>query len=133
MSAEKVCGVDVWTLELPYSKPPLSMNDRIHWRARARITQHLRASAFYLARNASVPVGCRHATVCLHYRPRDNRRRDADNLMPVLKAACDGLVDHGLVADDTPELMSKLMPVIHKAEKGREGALWLTITIGDPQ
>lgn len=124
-----------WTyaLDLGYSKPPLSMNDRKHHMARARITREIRTKTAFLAKSEKVPTGCEHARVGLHYRPRDRRRRDADNLMPILKAACDGLVDHGLVADDTPELMSKLMPVIHPAEKGRPGALWLTITIGDPQ
>lgn len=125
--------VDSYTLELPYSKPPLSMNDRMHWRKKNGLTQHIRGTTAALARAAKLATGCKHVTVCLHYRPRDKRRRDADNLMPVLKAACDGLVDHGLVADDTPDLMSKLMPVIHPAEKGLDGSMWLTITIGDPQ
>lgn len=39
-------------------------------------------------------------------------RRDADNIVSTLKAACDGLVDAGIVPDDTPGLMAKLMPVI---------------------
>lgn len=123
-------SVDI-VLELPYEKPPLSMNDRLHWRKKAAITASIREVTHTLARQAKVPTGRGRVTVCLHYRPRDNRRRDADNLMPVLKAACDGLVDYGLTADDTPELMQKLMPVIHAAKKGRPGSLWLTI--GDPQ
>lgn len=118
-------------LELPYQKPPLSMNDRKHHMARARITRQIRSTTAWLAKQANVPIGLEHVAVCLHYRPRDRRVRDADNLMPVLKAACDGLVDYGLTADDTPELMQKLMPIIHPAEKGRPGSLWLTI--GDPQ
>lgn len=124
-------GTHVYTLDLPYEKPTLSMNDRLHWREKAKRTQHIRATVHALARKAKVPTGRASVEVRLHYRPRDNRRRDADNLMPVLKAACDGLVDAGLVADDTPELMQKLMPVIHPAEKGCPGALWLTI--GVPQ
>ncbi|MFD6677527.1 hypothetical protein ACFWDA_24600 [Rhodococcus zopfii] len=114
-------------LELPYQNPPLSMNDRKHHMARARITRQIRSTTAWLAKQAKVPIGLEHATVCLHYRPRDRRVRDADNLMPVLKAACDGLVDYGLTADDTPELMQKLMPVIHEAEKGMPGKMWLEI------
>lgn len=124
-------GSHVYTLDLPYEKPPLSMNDRKHHMARARITRQIRSTTAWLAKEAKVPTGRDHVEVRLHYRPRENRRRDADNLMPVLKAACDGLVDAGLVDDDTPELMHKLMPVIHPAEKGCPGALWLTI--GVPQ
>ncbi|WP_232333365.1 hypothetical protein [Rhodococcus sp. p52] len=133
MSVEKVCGVEVFTLALPYTSPPLSMNDRKHYMARARLTRQIRSTTAWLAKQQKGPTGLELAAVCLHYRPRDNRRRDSDNLMPVLKAACDGLVDHGLVPDDTPQFMTKAMPVIHPAEKGSEGSLWLTISIGDSQ
>lgn len=122
-----------YTLDLGYTSVPLSMNSRKHHMVRSRITKQIRTTAWALAKDAKLPTGCAHVTVGLHYRPRDNRRRDADNLMPVLKAACDGLVDAGLTADDTPQFMSKLMPVIHPTEKGRPGSLWLTITIGEPQ
>ena len=114
-------------LELPYSKPPLSMNDRQHWAVKARITAGVRTSTARLAKAARVPTGLAHVTVTLCYRPKANRKRDADNLVPVLKACCDGLVDHGLTVDDTPDLMTKAMPVIHPAVKGQPPALWLEI------
>ncbi len=117
------------TLDLGFDSVPLSMNSRMHWREEARIKKQIRTTAWLLAKQSKIPTDCDHITVCLHYRPKNNRRRDSDNLMPVLKAACDGLVDAGLVADDTPDLMTKLMPVIHPVEKGRGGALWLTIEI----
>ncbi|QOH58941.1 hypothetical protein C6Y44_04080 [Rhodococcus rhodochrous] len=109
------------------------MNSRMHWSKSSRITKQIRTTAWLLAKQSTIPTGCAHLTVGLHYRPKDRRRRDADNLLPVLKAACDGLVDAGLVPDDTPDLMTKLMPVIHAVEKGRGGALWLTIEIGETQ
>jgi Holliday junction resolvase RusA-like endonuclease len=43
---------------------------------------------------------------------KDRRRRDAENPVSTLKALCDGLVDAGIVPDDTPEFMVKHMPVI---------------------
>ncbi|MGC0364784.1 crossover junction endodeoxyribonuclease RusA [Rhodococcus sp. 27YEA15] len=115
------------TIRLPYEKPPLSMNDRQHWAVKARITAGVRRSTQRLAKAAHAPVGLECVAVTLHYRPRDNRRRDTDNLMPVLKACCDGLVDHGITADDTPDLMTKHMPVIHPAVKGTPPALWLEL------
>lgn len=118
-----------YTLDLGFDSVPLSMNSRMHWGKSSRITRQIRTTAWLLAKQAKIPTGADHITVCLHYRPKNNRRRDSDNLMPVLKAACDGLVDADLVTDDTPDLMTKLMPVIHPAEKGRSGALWLTIEI----
>lgn len=114
-------------IDLPYDKPPLSMNDRQHWAMKARITAGVRRSTKRLAKAAQAPTGLEHAAVTLHYRPRDNRRRDTDNLVPVLKACCDGLVDHGLTTDDTPDLMTKAMPVIHESIKGSRPALWLEI------
>lgn len=117
-----------YTLRFDWTKPPMSMNDRTHWRAKAATVARVRNTTHLLAKAARIPTSQARATVTLHYRPRDNRRRDADNLIPVLKAACDGLVDFGLTADDTPDLMTKTMPVIHPAQKGTDGALWLTIT-----
>ncbi|MDV6271088.1 RusA family crossover junction endodeoxyribonuclease [Rhodococcus globerulus] len=119
-------------IDLPYSKPPLSMNDRKHYHAKARIIAKLRKEARLLAKAASVPTGLANPSVTLHYQPRDNRRRDADNLVPILKACCDGLVDHGITTDDTPDLMTKHMPVIHQATKGTPAALWLEIEWANP-
>lgn len=122
-----------YTLDLGYTSVPLSMNSRMHWSKSSRITKQIRRTAWALAKQQKLPTDCTHVTVCLHYRPKDRRRRDEDNPLPVLKAACDGLVDADLVPDDTPQYMAKLMPVIHPAEKGQPGSLWLTITIGEPQ
>ncbi len=117
----------LYILDLDCTEAPLSLNKRMHWAPKSRITREIRTKAWLLAKQAKVPTGCDHVTVCLHYRPKDRRKRDEDNLVPVLKAACDGLVDAGIVPDDTPQFMQKLMPVIHPAEKGRDGSLWLTI------
>jgi crossover junction endodeoxyribonuclease RusA len=100
-----------WTTRVGvYTKPPLSLNDRTHWRVKAKHTADIRAWIREWAWH-HVPA-CSVTDVTLHYVPRDARRRDADNLVPILKACCDGLVDAGVVPDDTPELMRKHMPVI---------------------
>ncbi|MFC9768634.1 hypothetical protein [Rhodococcus jostii] len=113
------------TIELPWATPPMSMNDRMHWARKAGITKGIRDTTHVLVQH--LPKSG-HITIGLHYRPRDDRRRDVDNLMPVLKACADGVVDAGLVADDTPEFMTKHMPVIHPAVKGEPGRMWLEIT-----
>jgi crossover junction endodeoxyribonuclease RusA len=115
-------------IKLPWTTPPLSMNDRKHFMARARLTRQIRDTTHVLVKH--LPKS-EHITIGLHYRPRDNRRRDVDNLMPVLKACADGVVDAGLVADDTPDLMTKRMPVIHPAVKGEPGEMWLEIRTED--
>lgn len=117
-------------IALSFSKPPLSANQRLHWAKRATITKQVRQEAAWRARSKKLPA-MRACQVTLHYRPRDNRRRDADNLVPTLKALCDGLVDAGLVPDDTPNYMMKHMPVIHPAERGKQGIMWLEINRKD--
>jgi crossover junction endodeoxyribonuclease RusA len=100
-----------WVLVLPYEAPPLTENQRLNRYDRARRVKTLRGTTGMLARAAHIPAlgRCR---VTLTWFVRTTHRRDADNVVPTLKAACDGLVDAGVVADDTPDLMAKLMPVI---------------------
>lgn len=93
---------DSWTLRVGhYTTPPLSLNDRLHWRVKAKITaevrEYVKQSAWY-----NVPA-CERILVELHYVPRDRRRRDRDNLVATLKPCLDGLVSAGVVADDAPE------------------------------
>lgn len=116
-----------YTIVLPWKRPLLSMNDRMHWAQKARLTRQVRDTTRLLA--WGLPRGLERIEITLHYRPIDNRRRDTDNLTPVLKACADGVVDAGVVADDTPQYMTKHMSVIHTADKGRPASMWLTITI----
>lgn len=127
---------EVFEVEVPLlaGRPLLTGNDRKHWRSRATRTRRIRLGVYYEARRAHIPPAG-HITVQLHYRPPDNRRRDADNLWPCLKAACDALargprrdwVGLEIVPDDTPEHMTKLAPIIHPANG--EPRMWLTVEI----
>lgn len=102
----------VW---LPYTRPPLSLNQRQHWSAKRRIVREVRDfTALHLQAMRLEPVS--HIRVTLHYVPRDKRRRDSDNLVATLKPILDGIVDSGLVADDSPEYVTSVMPVIDKPD-----------------
>ena len=130
----------VYTLNVPmiHSKsgpvPPLTANARLHHMVRAQRTRMIRQRVHDAARAAGIPKAT-HLTVTLHYAPGDNRRRDADNLVPTLKAACDALargkrrdwVGLELVPDDTPDHMTKNMPVIHPGPGERR--LWLEVEV----
>ena len=123
---------------LPWSKPPLSLNDRGHHMARARKVADVRRAVYLMARAHQLPTGLDHVTVQLHYRPAQNRRIDSDNLVATLKPCCDALAagtkkhpGYGLVPDDTPQWMSKPEPIIHPAQKGQPGQLWIDITHGE--
>lgn len=105
-------GPAFYDIDFDYKRPPLTSNQRLHWREKADRTAGVRASARYLARRIPELGRCE---VALTWFVTDRRRRDADNVVPTLKAMCDGLVDAGIVADDTPEYMTKHMPVIASA------------------
>lgn len=115
-----------WTLDLPYTAVPLSLNGQHgqHF-ARARKVKQVRAHAAFLARQAKIPSlpRCR---IELHYAPRDSRRRDALNLVATLKPIEDGLVDAGVVPDDTAEFVEPTMPVIDPAT-GKAGRLYVVV------
>lgn len=97
------------TLTFDWVRPPLTANQRMHWRQKASVTKDVRNTARLKAHRIPDLHRCE---VSLTWFVKDRRRRDADNLVPTLKALCDGLVDAGVVADDIPALMTKHMPVI---------------------
>ncbi len=117
MSAERYGRT--WEIRLPWTKPPASANDRDHWRVKARKVSTIRQSAKYIVQDAMsafpfpMPATPKRIAVGLTYVPRDKRRRDPDNLVvPLFKALCDGIVDAGIVPDDTPAYMVRSMPQI---------------------
>lgn len=125
-----VCMLEI---DVPFhdGKPPLSHNQRLHWREKAQRTRNIRDHVSWRVKAAKLPQQ-RRITVQLHYAPQDNRRRDAPNLTATSKPAIDGLVDAGLVPDDNDAYVTELMPVIHPAD-GCARRLWLAIHIDTPE
>lgn len=117
----------LYTIPLTFTKPPLNMNQRMHWAQKAKITKAIRHEAMIRCRATRIRKA-NHITVQLHYQPRDNRRRDPSNLMPTQKALVDGIVDAGIVPDDTPQYVTETIPTIQPAIKGQPGKMWLEIT-----
>lgn len=88
-----------WTLVIPVSVW-LNVNQRRHGKAVAVYVKQLREDARTYARAARLPgLGRAHILAVLQF--RDNRRRDAANYHPTVKPLVDGLVDHGLLPDDS--------------------------------
>lgn len=112
-------------IPLPWTKPPLSLNDRDHWRVKAKKVAQVRAIGALVGRN--LPPTER-AEVWLHYRPRDKRARDTANLHATLKPLTDGLVDAGVLSrGDSCEYVEERCR-IHPPIKGQPGALWLVVS-----
>lgn len=124
--------MSVMKIRLPYLKPPLSLNQRMHWAPRRNITADIRQSVATLAReqrqvrgrNAGWPV-TPPVTVELVWTVTDRIRRDTDNPMPTVKAAIDGLRDSGLLPDDDSEtvLWSRC-----RIERGEIAGLMLVVS-----
>lgn len=118
-----------WVLELPWRLNPLPANgSRGHHFAHAKTVKMVRRTVWALALAAKIPPQDR-AHVQLTYYVRDRRRRDVDNLVPLLKPVKDGLVDAGLVRDDTPDLMATPMPVIVRIHPSAASAAFFQVTI----
>jgi len=119
-----------WTLPLAFTRP-LNLNDSpsislgaMH--ARRKEVKAWREHAQGLALRAGIPRLDRFTAV-LHYQPRDNRRRDTQNLHGALKPLVDGLVDAHVCIDDDTKHYSGTEPIIHDAKKGEPGRLWLVV------
>ena len=116
-----------WVLKLPWTVPPLSMNDRGHWRTKNRIIAEVRHTSFMLAKHHKVPKQLGRISALLVYYPRDRRRRDPENYVATLKPLVDGLVDARIIPDDTPEFYLPVMPQI--GEPVARGLVTLTIRL----
>lgn len=103
--------MNTWTIVLPYTKPPLSLNDRRVWQSKWRAEQAVKTPVALTLRAAHIPPLTR-CSVQLEYQPRDNRRRDTDNLTGTGKVIYDAITAAGIVPDDTPQYMAKPEPRI---------------------
>lgn len=120
-------SVKQWAVQLPFVKPPLNSNQRLHWAKKVRMTREIREGAALAIKAAGVPR-CKKVRVRLLWAVSDpKRRRDPSNVMPTQKAVVDGMVDAGVVPDDTFEFVVEEMPSLAAVEKGREGVIFQII------
>lgn len=107
-----------WTLVADWPKPRTSLNDRLFWAVVKKETLICKEWAMNAATAALIPR-LEHCIVEMVWTVPDRRVRDAENPMLDFKAICDGLKDAGIVPDDVPKYMTKLMPRIEyvKGEK----------------
>jgi hypothetical protein len=127
-----------FVVPLPYDRPPLSMNKRLHHMAEYRVREQIRTDVLALARFYKLPKGLDRVHVVLHWSPIVRRSRDTDNPAPTVKAIIDALKvgtpkkpGYGLVPDDDSEHVSSGV-VIHPVRPFRGGwddepRMWLEI------
>jgi len=113
---------DELIVTLPLPPRELSPNARCNWQCKMRLTKKYRGDAYLAARDAMVrsrlrfPFPAAVVQSVLYFAVR--RRRDKDNYQASLKAAFDGLVDAGVLGDD-----SQLTPMPPRFE----------VDVGDPR
>ncbi|HWB35564.1 MAG TPA: hypothetical protein VHA75_06015 [Rugosimonospora sp.] len=94
-----------WTVVIPAPAPFLNANHRHDRRGRAAVVRAWRDAANVHARAARVPLlGRAHITITIRF--ADKRRRDVHNLYPTAKALVDGVVDAGVLPDDSDQYLT---------------------------
>jgi crossover junction endodeoxyribonuclease RusA len=106
---------DLVRLNLPWPDSRLLPNRKLHWAEKGRATQDSRWTAMILASNQKI-IGVATGPDTFDYRPQlpmsactahvtfyppDRRRRDLDNCLRSIKPYWDGMVDAGLLKDDS--------------------------------
>lgn len=116
---------------------PLSLNDRMHWAARAKAVDRVKAITRNAVMAADIPH-LDHVHVEMHYRPKTNRFRDIDNTVATLKVAIDALHHRDtrtppvpfdpIVDGDDPRFVTWSPPVLHAWQRGLAPELWLVLS-----
>lgn len=98
-------------------EPPgklINLNDREHWSKRSQLVKLWRTAAFYATKQAMHDTGVKRLEgrhrIAVEFPVRGQRRRDNHNFPP--KACVDGIVDSGLILDDSTEYVTVDEPTL---------------------
>lgn len=103
-------ALDAFTLEIPKIADWLNANQKPHWAKQNKLTRAWRHGAHIYARQQKAPKGLNRARVDVYVWKSSRRRYDPHNLMPTMKPIIDGLVDYGLLPDDSHEYLEGPFP-----------------------
>ena len=126
-----VTEAPTWTLTIPAPALWLNANQRVDLRRQTPDRRAWRDAGRVYAMQAKLPR-LRRAHILAELRFADARNRDVHNLYPTIKAVVDGLIDYGLLPDDShhylvgPDL--RYGPRVAKRPGGVSGEVVLTIT-----
>lgn len=108
-------SVRVW---FPQPADRLSLNDRMHWAPKAKLTAAWRQAAAIGAGRSFLAKPSERSTVRVTFPVTQNRRRDPHNAIATVKPIVDGFVDAGIWPDDTDEWVIVLDPRFDKRDDG---------------
>lgn len=119
-------GAHTWTITLPSGMRLITLNDRLHHMVKYRYARALRETACVLARQQRIPHLGR-IRIDGELIPADRRRRDAHNWMDTAKPCVDGLVDAGVITDDsTPYLDGPFLRIADVPSRPQRFVLHIT-------
>lgn len=110
-----------FVIKLPYNRPPMSLNEHMHHMKAVRVKREIKSDIGWLLRHHKLPRPTDRVHVTLLWVVKPNRRRDTDNPTPSLKPMIDALVEYGLVADDTADVVSSECKIQPPTETGNHG------------
>ena len=110
--------------ELFYDKRPWTTNKErnLHHHQRAKLVKEWRTAFKELALEAGIPALPKINVSVTPILP-DRRVQDTAACNPAAKAAIDGIVDAGVIPDDTPEYLAWIKFYPCKVKKGHVGLL----------
>ena len=126
-------GPRVFVVRLPSGLILLNSNDRRNRWVHAGLVKEIRTAAWAIAKQQKIPPLDRVHIVGEH-RPVNVRVRDAANMYPSFKAAIDGIVQAGVLANDDdahvdgPHMVTGPIDEAAKARRLRHGSIVLTLT-----
>ena len=92
---------------------PLTMNDRLHWRAYARTASRWRSAAYTATLAHDIVVSVVPRDIRVELPVIGKRRRDPHNWYPTVKHIVDGIVATGrIVPDDAAEWITTHEPTL---------------------
>jgi hypothetical protein len=98
-----------YTVAVPAPAKWLNANDRHgHWAERSGPTRDWRQAAAWAAKAAKVPALKRASITAVVHRADRRTDTDAQNRYPTIKAAVDGVVDAGVLPNDTDRFLLSL-------------------------
>lgn len=104
----------------------INANDRLHWSGRSLKTKNLRSLAGWKARSEQL-IKCRRAKIDV-YVSTFQARGDVANWHPTVKALVDGLVDYGVLPDDSDEFLQG--PFLYRdAGKSQAGCVFFRVVV----
>lgn len=101
----------------------VSSNDRLHWRAKAKKVADLREIGRREARAEGMQPAIGPVDVIVTIYWPDKRRRDAPNLWDTVKPLIDGIVDAGILRDDSDQYIARTIfqAGIERSQRGTVG------------